>query len=77
VIALGKAEGVRLGIPLRVYTPITHPGNLVMFEYQFADLAEQARFWAAYNADPEALAFQAQLRALVEREHRKELYQVL
>ncbi|MFH1086616.1 MAG: hypothetical protein V1772_12755 [Chloroflexota bacterium] len=75
--ALGKAEGERMGIPYRIYTPITHPGNIVILEFQFADLAEHARFWAKWRIEPEAEAFLRQLGDLVESQHRNELYRVL
>ena len=74
--ALCKTEGERMGIPYRVYTPITHPSNLVILELQFADLAERARHWADWATQPEAQAYQQQLRELVEPEHRNELYKV-
>lgn len=77
LIALGKAEGQRMGIPCRVYTSLTHPGNMIIFEYQFASLAEQAKFWAQWRAEPEAQEFLRRLDELAEKEHRKELYQVL
>ena len=77
VAALGKAEGERMGIPYRIYTPITHPSTIVIFEFQFDDLAEHARFWARWRTEPEAQEFLKRLGELVEREHHNELYKVL
>jgi len=77
VAALCKAECERRGVPYRIYTPITHPGQILILEFQFEDMAEQARSWAGWDADPQAQAFVKQLRELVEPEHRRELYKVL
>ena len=75
--ALGKVLGERMGVPYRVYTPLTHPSTLVMFEFQFEDLAQQTKLWAKWNAEPEMQELQRQLHELVEKEHRNELYRVL
>jgi hypothetical protein len=77
LVALGKAECERRGVPYRIYTPITHPGNVVIFEFQFEDMAEHAKSWARWNTEPEAQEFVKQLRELVELEHHTELYKVL
>ncbi len=77
LIALGKAECQRIGITNRIYTSLTHPGNVVIFEYQFNDLGEQTNFWARWRAEPQAQEYLQRLGELVEREHRNELYQVL
>lgn len=76
-VALSKAECKRMGVSYRVTTLLTHPGDVFIVEYQFADLAEHARVWAQWAQDPQARAFEAQFLPLVEREHRVELLQVL
>jgi hypothetical protein len=75
--ALGKALGQRMCVPYRIYTPLTHPSTIVVFEFQFDDLAQHGTLWAKWNAQPEAQEFQRQLRELVEKEHRNELHKVL
>lgn len=77
LIALATAECARIALPTRILTPLTHPGDLLIIEYHFADLAEHARFWAAAAADPAALAYQRALADLVEPQHRVELFTVL
>jgi len=77
VVALAKAELERRGIPFRVYTSLTHPGNIVIWELQFQDMAENAKCWARWNAEPQAQEFQKQLHELTEIQHHTELYQVL
>lgn len=77
VVALARAAFARMGEPCRLLMPITHPGDLVILEFEHKDLGAHAQFWAAWNADPGYQAYQQELKALVEPEHRTELYQVL
>jgi hypothetical protein len=77
LVALGKALAARTGIACRISTPLTHPSTVVVFEFPFEDLAQQARFWARWNAEPEVQRLLQRLRDLVEKEHRNELFKVL
>ena len=77
VVALAKAECARMGIPYRIYTPMTHPGEIVIIEFQFEDLSEHARFWDTWRAQPETQEYQKRLSELVETQHHNELYRVL
>jgi hypothetical protein len=78
VVALGKAEGKRMGDPYqRAYAPMTGPSYIVIFEFLHEDMAELNKYWAKWSAVPEAIEFEKRLAELIENEERYELYTIL
>jgi len=78
VVALGKAEGKRMGNPYqRAYAPMTGPANIVIFEFLYEDMAERDKFWDKSHAEPEHIEFGKRLSELTENEQRNELYTIL
>jgi hypothetical protein len=77
LVALARPQCEATGIPYRIYTPLSGPANIVVFEFQFENLAKEEKFWAEQRAKPDVAAYVAKRNALLENETSIEFCTVL
>jgi hypothetical protein len=74
MVALAKEEMGRLGVKYRVYTPYVSPHSRVIIEVEYESLVDYEKFWAEFQASPEAAAFMEKWYANCEPGGSTEIY---